>query len=208
MPSLRECAAQRISNVTECFVMNSIVCLSSKRLNMDNSAVNIFIISLCNYIPCLPSQLMHNCCVFLLIWNKIDVLHCARIVFTEVLWWHTKLIYRYPTLNDGGATTGSDEESGRPSTFYCSGKKKCKLYTARKWIAAQLNVMAVTGFVPLSPGWPTQCFNQLSYLPTPAVAGHFHAGPGWNKQAYNFEDRSSHSVSPLISRRIKTSVQR
>ena len=40
------------------------------------------------------------------------------------------------------------------------------VYTAGKWIAAQLNVLAVIGFVPLSPGSPTQCLNQLSYLPT------------------------------------------
>ena len=32
-----------------------------------------------------------------------------------------------------------------------------------KWIAAQLNVMAVTG---MSPESLTQCFNQLSYLST------------------------------------------
>ena len=42
----------------------------------------------------------------------------------------------------------------------------CKIYTAGKWIAAQLNVMAVTWFVHLSPGSPTQCLNQVSYLPT------------------------------------------
>ena len=28
-----------------------------------------------------------------------------------------------------------------------------------KWLVAQLNVMAMTGFVPLSPGSPTQCLN-------------------------------------------------
>ena len=40
-------------------------------------------------------------------------------------------------------------------------------YTQRgKQIAAQLNVMAVTGFVRLSSGSPTPCLNQLSYLPT------------------------------------------
>ena len=39
-----------------------------------------------------------------------------------------------------------------------------KLYIAEKGIAAQLNVMAVTEFVPLSPGSTTQCLNQLSYL--------------------------------------------
>ena len=44
----------------------------------------------------------------------------------------------------------------------------CKLYTMRKWITAQLNVIAVTGFISLSPGSPTQCLNQLSYLPTPS----------------------------------------
>ena len=43
----------------------------------------------------------------------------------------------------------------------------CKIYTAWKWITAQLNVIAVTGFVPLSPGSPTQRLNQMSYLPTP-----------------------------------------
>ena len=37
-------------------------------------------------------------------------------------------------------------------------------YTSGKWIAAQVNVMAVTGFVPLSPDSPTPCLNQLSYL--------------------------------------------
>ena len=35
------------------------------------------------------------------------------------------------------------------------------------WITAQLNVMSVTGFVPQSPWSPTQCLNQLSYLPNP-----------------------------------------
>ena len=30
------------------------------------------------------------------------------------------------------------------------------IYTGGKWIAAQLNVMAVTGFVHLSPGFPTE----------------------------------------------------
>ena len=39
-------------------------------------------------------------------------------------------------------------------------------YTEGKWIAAHLNVMAVTGFIPLWPRSPTQCPNQLSYLPT------------------------------------------
>ena len=41
-----------------------------------------------------------------------------------------------------------------------------KLYTVGKWIAAQLNVRAVTIFVPLSPGSPTQRLYQLGYLPT------------------------------------------
>ena len=44
---------------------------------------------------------------------------------------------------------------------------RCKLFTAGKWIAAQLNVMGVTQFVPLSPGSPTLCLNQLSPLPSP-----------------------------------------
>ena len=42
----------------------------------------------------------------------------------------------------------------------------CRLYAAGKWSAAQLNVMVVMGFVPLSPGAPTQWLNQLSYLLT------------------------------------------
>ena len=33
-----------------------------------------------------------------------------------------------------------------------------------KWIAAQLNIMAVIGCVPLSPESPSQCLNQLSNL--------------------------------------------
>ena len=37
-----------------------------------------------------------------------------------------------------------------------------KIYIKRKWIATQLNAMAVTGFIP---GAPTQCINQLSYIP-------------------------------------------
>ena len=45
----------------------------------------------------------------------------------------------------------------------------CKLYTAGKSIAAQLNVMAMTGFTPLSWGSPTQCLNQMNYLPTSRV---------------------------------------
>ena len=43
---------------------------------------------------------------------------------------------------------------------------RCKLYTEGKWISAQLNVMTVTGFIPLSPWLPTHHLNQLSYLPT------------------------------------------
>ena len=38
--------------------------------------------------------------------------------------------------------------------WYCSN-----LHTAGKWIAALLNIMAVTG--------SNQCLTQLSYLPTP-----------------------------------------
>ena len=37
-----------------------------------------------------------------------------------------------------------------------------RVYTAGKWIAAQLNSMAMMEFEPLSTGSPTQCFNQLS----------------------------------------------
>ena len=39
----------------------------------------------------------------------------------------------------------------------------CKLNTADKWIAAQLNVIAVNGIHTPVPGWPTT--HQLSYLP-------------------------------------------
>ena len=42
----------------------------------------------------------------------------------------------------------------------------CKFYTTRKLIAAQLNMMAVPGFIPLSPGSPIQGLNQMSYLTT------------------------------------------
>ena len=48
-----------------------------------------------------------------------------------------------------------------------------KLYTVdcstilAQWVAARLNVMAVTGFVALSLG-STTSFNQLSYFPTPS----------------------------------------
>ena len=42
----------------------------------------------------------------------------------------------------------------------------CKLFREGKWIAAQLNVMAVKGFILLSPRSPTQCHSQLSYIPT------------------------------------------
>ena len=35
--------------------------------------------------------------------------------------------------------------------------------TVDKWIAVQLNIMAVTELVPLSQGSPTQCLNQLDY---------------------------------------------
>ena len=41
-----------------------------------------------------------------------------------------------------------------------------KLYTMKKWIATQLNVMAGMEFIPLSPASPTLCHKQLSYLPT------------------------------------------
>ena len=44
-----------------------------------------------------------------------------------------------------------------------------KLYTARKWIATQLNVMAVVGFVPLSPRSPIRCLIKQSYLPHPCA---------------------------------------
>ena len=48
--------------------------------------------------------------------------------------------------------------------------RHCKLlYTMGKCITAQLNVIAVTGSVPLSPGSPTQCLNQLNYLLTTRV---------------------------------------
>ena len=36
------------------------------------------------------------------------------------------------------------------------------IYTAGKWTAAQLNVMAVTGVVNMLPGSLTQCLNQLN----------------------------------------------
>ena len=42
-----------------------------------------------------------------------------------------------------------------------------KLYITGKWIPAQLNVLAVTGFIPLSPGSPFKYLNQLNFLPTP-----------------------------------------
>ena len=42
----------------------------------------------------------------------------------------------------------------------------CKLCSMQQCVAAQLNVMAVTGCVSLSAGSPTQCLNQLSYIPT------------------------------------------
>ena len=41
------------------------------------------------------------------------------------------------------------------------------------WIAAELYVMAVTVFVPLSIGSQTQCFHQLSYLTTSGVLSVF-----------------------------------
>ena len=44
-----------------------------------------------------------------------------------------------------------------------------KLYTVRKWIATQKNVMAVTEFISLSPWLPTQCLNQLIYLSNPGL---------------------------------------
>ena len=72
------------------------------------------------------------------------------------------------------AYTFTDSGDLQPPTPYMHGMGGtglwwcCKLYTAGKWIAAQLNVMAVIGFVPMFPGSPpTQRFNQLSYLPTP-----------------------------------------
>ena len=36
-----------------------------------------------------------------------------------------------------------------------------------EWIAAQVNVMALSGFISLSAGSPIQCLNQLNYLLTP-----------------------------------------
>ena len=38
---------------------------------------------------------------------------------------------------------------------------------AGNWIAAELNVMAVTGFVARSSVAPILCLKQLSYLPAP-----------------------------------------
>ena len=59
-----------------------------------------------------------------------------------------------------------------------------KLYKARKWISAQLN--AVMWFIPLSPGSLTQCFNQLSYLPTHAWNGiACHVYIQWNAIRYH-----------------------
>ena len=59
------------------------------KLKMLNSALNIFFISLFSHIAiaCIPSKLMPNYCVFLLIWNKIKVLHRTqwRVDVTEVL---------------------------------------------------------------------------------------------------------------------------
>ena len=45
-----------------------------------------------------------------------------------------------------------------------------KLYTVVKWIAAHLNIMAVSRFVRQSPGSLTRCHNQLSYLHTPSIS--------------------------------------
>ena len=42
----------------------------------------------------------------------------------------------------------------------------CKLYTVGKSTVTQLNDIALAWFVPLSPGSPSQCRNQLNYLPT------------------------------------------
>ena len=47
----------------------------------------------------------------------------------------------------------------------------------RKWIAAQLSVIAVLGSIPMSPGWPIQCFNQLNTFPHPADRHHQRAAP-------------------------------
>ena len=52
--------------------------------------------------------------------------------------------------------------------------RRCKLYTAEKWMVPQLNVIAVTVMCTLSPGSPTPCYNQLSYLPTPYAIGRYY----------------------------------
>ena len=39
----------------------------------------------------------------------------------------------------------------------------CKLYTTGTWIAAQLNVIALTLFIPLSPGSSSQCLHRLRW---------------------------------------------
>ena len=41
----------------------------------------------------------------------------------------------------------------------------CKLWIVQKWIAVQFNVMAVRGFIPLSPRSPTQCLTNWAISP-------------------------------------------
>ena len=53
---------------------------------------------------------------------------------------------------------------------------RCKLYTLWKWIAAQLNVMVVMGFVPLSPRSPNRCLTNWAICPSLGSSV-----PGWVK---------------------------
>ena len=103
---------------------------------------------------------------FLLILSFVVVLHHSNSI--SVVYW------QWYHVSDG-------EENVRSYTFTDSGIFNLPHHTGmvweelafdyavsytqrEKWIAAQLNVMAVVGFVPLSSGSPRQCLNQLSYL--------------------------------------------
>ena len=96
-------------------------------------------------------------------------------------------------------------------------QQQCKLNPAGKCIAAQLSFMAVTGFVPVSPRPPTQCLNQLSYLPTPmntsvtlwSIAGFVHwcanSAPWAGMSTFVSRPTSAKSKRPLSGSDLCTS---
>ena len=69
-----------------------------------------------------------------------------------------------------------------------------------KWIAEQLSVMAVTGFIPLPPRSPTSCLNQPSYLPNPWMDQCQNNVTEWDEWSWCRQKAGSPSGAALKSR--------